>query len=182
MFSREPMRAPKNRRTAVKIGAAGLRAAFAAAALCIALSTLLSKTGPPWLFHTMDSPFHWVCHRIPERVLQFAGAAMPLCSRCAGIWLGLCLSAVLGHPALRLRTLQILTVGGAIFMGLEVLSQDLGIHPIFHPTRLLSGLLIAVPFGGTLGAALKLAAKDGRLRYPRAEPGPAPSAAPARAP
>ena len=35
---------------------------------------------------------HWlgygVCHQIPERTIQLAGQALPLCARCSGIYLG----------------------------------------------------------------------------------------------
>src|ERR1019366_3025402 len=42
-------------------------------------------------------PMHWtlvaamfraVCHQIPERCLSIAGAPMPVCARCAGIYFG----------------------------------------------------------------------------------------------
>jgi hypothetical protein len=39
-------------------------------------------------------------------------------------------------------------------MLIEVVTQDLGLHPVFHPTRLLSGLLLSVPLGGAIGAVL----------------------------
>lgn len=143
------------------------RVAFAFIAFLIVLTTLLSKTGPPWLFHLADFPFQWVCHRIPWRVISIGGAAMPVCSRCAGVWLGLCAGIVLGRPSFQPKTLQWLCAGGAVFMIAEIITQDIGIHPIWHPTRLLSGLWIALPFGGTVGAVLKLASKEGRFLYPR---------------
>lgn len=157
---------PNRPNTSIKYLAQCARFAFGITALCIALSTLLSKTGPHWLFRLADYPFQWLCHRIPERVISAAGATMPLCSRCAGLWLGMCVGAVLARPLLQPKTLQWLCASGAIFMILEILSQDMHLHSICHPTRLLSGLWIALPFGASLGAVLKHASKEGQLRYP----------------
>ena len=80
---------------------------------------------------------------------------MPLCSRCAGIWIGLSLSAALAWPVLPLRALRIVVAAAAALMLIEVVTQDLGLHPVFHPTRLLSGLLLTVPFGGAIGGIIR---------------------------
>jgi len=136
--------------------AAGLfaRLCFASIALWIGLATLTRATGPSAVANALDLPFHLLCHRIPERVIAIAGAPMPLCSRCAGIWLGLSVSAAIAWPVLSMRTLRIVIVIAAALMLIEVVTQDLGLHPVFHPTRLLSGLLFSVPFGGAIGGLI----------------------------
>jgi uncharacterized membrane protein len=67
---------------------------------------------------------------------------MVVCSRCAGIYLGLALGVALPLPGRWLphgRALVLLALGLA---ALDVITQDLGLHPPFHPTRLATGLLL----------------------------------------
>lgn len=130
------------------------RASFGAIAAWIALTTLLRATGPTLVWTAFDLPFRLLCHRIPERVLAIAGTPLPLCSRCAGLWLGASLSAALAWPALSLRTLRVVLPAALGLMAIEVVTQDLGLHPVFHPTRLLSGLLVSVPLGGAIGGMI----------------------------
>ncbi|APR77088.1 Hypothetical protein A7982_02435 [Minicystis rosea] len=130
------------------------RTAFASVAVGIAAATILRSTGPALLHAMVDLPFALLCHRIPERVISILGVPMPLCSRCLGIWMGLSISAALAWPALPLRALRIVVPAAALFMLAEVVTQDLGLHPVFHPTRILSGLLLSVPIGGAIGALM----------------------------
>jgi hypothetical protein len=37
---------------------------------------------------------------------------------------------------------------------IDIALQDLGVHPIWHSTRLLTGLLLGVPMGGAVGALI----------------------------
>ena len=55
---------------------------------------------------------------------------------------------------LPLRALRIALPVALALMLIEVVTQDLGLHPVFHPTRLLSGLLVAVPLGGAVGGMI----------------------------
>jgi uncharacterized membrane protein len=130
------------------------RGSFAAIGVAIVLATVLRATGPAALHALVDLPFAFLCHRIPERVLTVAGVPMPLCSRCLGLWMGMSVSAALAWPALPLKALRVVLPSAALFMLIEVVTQDLGLHPVFHPTRLLSGLLLSVPMGGAIGAVL----------------------------
>src|SRR5689334_13727360 len=120
------------------------RGSFALIAVWIALETVLRATGPEALAAAVDLPFMLMCHRMPERVLSVMGVATPLCSRCLGIWGGLSLSAAFAWPALPLRALRVVVPVAAALMLAEVVTQDLGLLPVFHPTRLLSGLLLTV--------------------------------------
>jgi uncharacterized membrane protein len=90
----------------------------------------------------LDRLFWPMCHRFPERTLVLAGWLMPLCSRCAGIFAGLALGAVVAWPRLSLRAWRPVLIGAAAIMVVEVLTQDLGLHPVFHPTRVATGILL----------------------------------------
>lgn len=129
------------------------KVSFASIAVGVAVAMLLHGRGPLGL--AVDLPFRLLCHRLPERVLSLGGVPMPLCSRCAGLWLGLSASVVLGRPALRLGALRVAFALGMAFLLGEVALQDLGLRPLSHATRVLSGLLVSVPFGGTLGALIE---------------------------
>ena len=130
------------------------RASFGSITLWIALTTALRAVDAGLWWTAFDLPFRLLCHRIPERVLSIAGTPLPLCSRCAGIWIGASLSAAFAWAVLPLRTLRVVLPIALGLMGIEVLTQDLGLHPVFHPTRLLSGLLISVPLGGAIGGMI----------------------------
>ncbi len=141
----------RERRRAAVVAA---RASFGLIAVWIALVTVLRATGPETLSMILDLPFALICHRIPERVISIAGVPMPLCSRCLGLWGGLSISAALAWPVLPLRALRwVLPIAGALMLA-EVVTQDMGLHPVFHPTRLLSGLLLSVPLGGAIGGMI----------------------------
>ena len=139
-----------NRRAAAILA----RSSFGLIAVWIVATMVAKRAGWTRLWQILDLPFWFVCHRLPERVLSVLGTPMPLCSRCAGIWLGLSVSAALARPDLPRRTLRITVGFGAAFMIAELVTQDLGLHPVFHPTRLLSGLLIAIPLGGAIGSVI----------------------------
>lgn len=89
-----------------------------------------------------DFVFFAMCHRRPARTLFFEGVAMPLCSRCAGIFLGVALAAAIGRPILALRLWRWLFAIACALMLADVVTQDLHIHPVWHPTRILTGVLV----------------------------------------
>lgn len=89
----------------------------------------------------IDLAFTPLCHRLTERTLTLAGVQMPLCSRCAGIFAGVALGALVARPRIPLaRWRAIIAATGALLL-LDVVTQDLGLHPIWHLTRVLSGAL-----------------------------------------
>lgn len=104
----------------------------------------------------LDLFFVPMCHRLPERTLSLAGVAMPLCSRCAGIFAGVALGALLMRPRVEIARWRILVVVAGALMLLDVVTQDLGLHPIWHATRIASGLL----FGYAIAAACLLAMRN----------------------
>ncbi len=151
-----PPAPPWNRGAARRLA----RASLASVALWIALTTLFRATGPYALWFYFDLPFRVICHQLPERVLTIAGAPMPLCSRCLGIWGGMSIAGALAWPVIPIKALRIVLPIALGLMALEVLTQDLGWHPIFHPTRILSGLLVSIPFGGALGGLIVRELRD----------------------
>lgn len=101
----------------------------------------------------LDALFVTMCHRLPERTLTLAGVAMPLCSRCSGIFAGVAVGALAVWPDLSARAWRGGITAAAGGMALDVATQDLGLHPVWHVTRLASGFA----FGYALAAACVLA-------------------------
>ncbi len=119
------------------------------------------KAGLEGLALAFDAPFRLVCHRIPERVLSLGGVPMPVCSRCAGLWVGFSLGALAAWPSFSMPTLRKVLLLAAALLAVELVTQDLGLHPILHATRFLTGFLLSAPLGGTLGALVTRELRDG---------------------
>ena len=116
-----------------------------------ALAALLVAAGLfPWLIalrpewsRAVLSVFRTLCHQRPERTLTILGAPMVVCSRCAGLYVGVAIGVALPLPRLLLPYGRKLVIGAVAIATLEVLAQDLGLHAApFHPTRLATGLLL----------------------------------------
>jgi uncharacterized membrane protein len=129
-----------------------LRVVGALLAVLPFLPPLLARAGLHGAATALDAVWVPLCHRIPERCLVLFGTTMPVCSRCLGLIVGLGAGIAIARPLLQPRTLVLVVGLAALFLGAEVATQELGWHPVFHPTRLLSGLLLAYPIGGTAGA------------------------------
>lgn len=100
----------------------------------------------------LDAAFVTMCHRMPERTLALAGMAMPLCSRCAGVFAGVAAGALIGGwggGSWSAAAWRRAIVAASALMILDVATQDLGVHPVWHPTRIATGFL----FGFALAAA-----------------------------
>jgi uncharacterized membrane protein len=107
---------------------------------------------PVWLL--LDWLFVPVCHRLPSRTLVLAGVAMPLCSRCAGIFAGLATGALVPWPRLELRAARFALALAGSLMLLDVVAQELGWHPLWHSTRIATGVLLGHLMACTLFAAI----------------------------
>lgn len=90
----------------------------------------------------VDGMFFLMCHRRPERTLILSGVPMPLCSRCAGIALGLALGGLAAWPSPSARGTRIAAVLAGALMIVDVVTQDLGIHPVWHASRIATGGLL----------------------------------------
>ena len=101
----------------------------------------------------LELPFFFVCHQLSERTIVILGEAMPLCSRCAGIFTGLALGAITCWPRLTIQRARILLALGGALMLADVIMQDMGIHPVWHSTRLITGGIL-----GWIGCAALMTA------------------------
>lgn len=103
----------------------------------------------PWLFALgrARSPalilvFRSLCHQRPERTLAVFGDPMLVCSRCAGLYAGVALGALLALPRRALPWGRALVLAALAVTVVDVVTQDLGLHPPLHPVRLGTGLLL----------------------------------------
>ncbi len=116
--------------------------------------------GPVWLL--VDLPFAAICHRLPDRTIELSGVAMPLCSRCAGIFAGLALGVLTCWPRLVLRQARFALFGAGLLMLADIVTQDLGWRPMWHSTRLLTGALLGyVAAIALMSAIIRERALDG---------------------
>lgn len=112
------------------------------------------------LYPLLDGVFFLICHRRPERTLVLAGTPMPLCSRCAGIALGLALGALVARPSPSLRTTRAAAAAAVLLMLTDVVTQDLGVHPVWHATRLATGFFLGYVLAIGLFAAIRREAAE----------------------
>jgi uncharacterized membrane protein len=98
----------------------------------------------------LDAWFRIQCERDPLR--SFGGVAV--CARCLGLYVGFGVGGAVGRPLLPLRVLQLLVAAGALLLGLDVLSEELGYRPPSALGRVLTGLLLAYPIGLVVRAAV----------------------------
>jgi uncharacterized membrane protein len=115
-----------------------------------ALGALLVASGAlPWVLalarvQRLDLwiVFQSLCHQRPERTLLLFGEPMLVCSRCAGLYAGVALGALLPLPSRWLAHGRALVLGALALVLLDVIPQDLGLHPPWHASRLTTGLLL----------------------------------------
>jgi uncharacterized membrane protein len=100
----------------------------------------------------IDQAFSALCHHLPARTLVLGGEPMCVCSRCAGVYLGLALVALWPwrRAALKASALKTSLQVGLALMAIDILTQDLGLHPPWHVVRLVTGAWV----GGALLAWL----------------------------
>jgi uncharacterized membrane protein len=108
-----------------------------------------------WVGAFVDAPFALVCHRMPERTLALWGLAMPVCSRCAGIFAGLALGAAVAWPRWSMARARLPLAGAAALMVADVVTQDAGLHPVWHATRLATGFLFGYLAAATIATAIE---------------------------
>ncbi len=110
-----------------------------------------------WIFEVNPDLFAQIfaplCHQRPERSLTLASQTMVVCSRCAGVYLGVATGAVITLPKRLLPHARYVLILAGSMMGLDVLTQELGLHDPWNATRLLTGAI-----GGWSLAALAITA------------------------
>jgi uncharacterized membrane protein len=140
-----------------------LEHAVRAALLVVGLSPFL-----PLLFGTtplvgavadlFDRWFAFQCHREAGRSLSVLGGVLPVCSRCAGIYFGLGLGALIARPRLGAWPLRIWVAAAAVVMLLDITTELTGLRPAWTPLRLMTGIALSYP----VAVALVLAARGAR--------------------
>src|SRR5271155_2334385 len=89
----------------------------------------------------IDIAFLALCHHAPGRTLVLRGAAMCVCSRCAGLYAGVFVAG-LWPSAIAPARLRLALPAGAALMIADILFQELGLHPPWHAARLATGALV----------------------------------------
>jgi len=113
---------------------------------------LLHAMGAHALATALEWPWSLTCHRLPERTLSAFGSKMPMCSRCMGLDTGFGAGLVVGAPYRGPRLLWAWVGGATLLLLLEMETQNMGMHPIWHLTRTLTGALLAYPVGAAITA------------------------------
>lgn len=104
------------------------------------------------LAEALEWPWAQSCHRLPDRTLRIVGRLMPMCSRCLGLDVGFALGLVVARPYRGPKLMWTwMAIAGAL-MALEIVTQERGLHPIWHVTRFATGALFAYPIGVALAA------------------------------
>lgn len=136
--------------------------------ILVLLRVLVGLAGlVPWIASLLNPPallrflFRANCHQLPERSLFLAGEQMLVCSRCAGVYAGVFLGSLLPVPKRWFRAARPLLVASFLVVGLDVALQDLGLHPVWHSVRLLTGAQLGWVIAALLSRAL---IDEGRAR------------------
>lgn len=147
-----------------------LRASLVAVALSPFLLTLARAALPlGTIGDAAHGLFAIVCHQRVDRTLSLAGVLMPVCSRCAGIFAGVGLAALLARPRLGSLAARALLAAAGLVMLADVVMQELGVHPLWHTTRLLTGVFVGYTCVLTVLAYLATTARPATVEVFRPE-------------
>jgi uncharacterized membrane protein len=101
--------------------------------------------------------FRLLCHGIERRCFTMFDVPMPICARCAGVYIGL-LAGVVAFalfPFVEERLMRMTMVAAALPMAVDGLTQALGLRESTNPLRLVTGFVAAVAFGMWALAAIE---------------------------
>jgi uncharacterized membrane protein len=112
----------------------------------------LRSLGHPHAAEVLDHPWTYTCHRLPDRTMSIFGSKMAMCSRCTGIVTGLGLGLLIGRPYSGPRQLWITLAIASALLLLEMETQEWGLHPVSHPTRVFTGFFLAYPVAAAVRA------------------------------
>jgi len=85
------------------------------------------------------------CHRLDGRVLDLWGMPMAVCSRCAGINLGVMVGALLAWPRWTVRVTFLIVGVALVAMVMEAGLEAVGVLPAVHAIRIATGVMLAWP-------------------------------------
>jgi len=108
----------------------------------------------------LEWPWAHTCHRNPNRTLHLFGWLMPMCSRCMGLDVGFALGLIVASPYRGPKLMWgWMAIAGALLF-LEMWTQERGMQPIWHPTRFITGALLAYPIGVAITNAVLPSRRD----------------------
>jgi uncharacterized membrane protein len=82
-----------------------------------------------------------VCHQLPERSLWIAGAPLPVCARCTGVYGGAFLALAL-RGKWRRSFHQNQMLWAIVLLALDWSSEAFGLRPAWAPLRVLTGAFL----------------------------------------
>lgn len=93
--------------------------------------------------------FRGICHGRPERCLELFGAPMPICARCAAIYVGILLGLALFPMMswLRERVMRVVAFVALVPLAVDGLTQLAGLRESTNPLRMATGLIVGLAFG-----------------------------------
>jgi uncharacterized membrane protein len=94
-------------------------------------------------------PFRALCHGIIARCLTLWGAPMPICARCAAIYAGLVIGSLLFAVTWRWiepRSMRLLVVLATVPIGIDGITQAIGLRESTNVLRLATGFPVALTF------------------------------------
>jgi uncharacterized membrane protein len=103
-------------------------------------------------------PFKLVCHGMVSRCLTLWNAPMPICARCTGIYVGLLmgiLAFVMFWKRIDAGLARWFVMIAVLPIGIDGITQALGLRESTNPLRLVTGLTVAFAFGIWVLAAIQ---------------------------
>jgi uncharacterized membrane protein len=103
-------------------------------------------------------PFRALCHGIVARCLTLWGAPMPICARCSAIYAGLAIGSLLFAATWKWidpRIMRVLLVLAAVPIGVDGITQAIGLRESTNFLRLATGFPVALMFALWLLATLQ---------------------------
>jgi uncharacterized membrane protein len=97
------------------------------------------------LLDALDRVLGMQCHRIDGRVASLGGVPMAVCSRCAGIYGGVLMGALLARPRWSVRTTAWVVLGAVAGIVVEAGLEVIGLLPTVHALRWVTGAALAWP-------------------------------------
>jgi uncharacterized membrane protein len=90
----------------------------------------------------------FICHQLADRSFHVAGAQLPVCARCLGVYAGCAVALAIQASGwgTRVRSLRAALIAGAVPTAITVAAEWLG---VWHPSN-----LVRAAAGAVLGVAL----------------------------
>lgn len=119
------------------------------------LPPVLRAFGIDSVAYALEYPWALTCHRYAERTIEVLNNKMPMCSRCAGISIGIGVGLIAGKPYYGPKVMWgwLIVATGLMIADIYTLSADP--HHVWHPSRLATGALLSLPVAAALSAIVR---------------------------